>query len=1064
MASGVAGGSPSKQDKTTFTEGTDNVVPVGGVRNDTPVGDVSEDQASALRITPKRGVHANLRDNSGVEIGTSGNPVRVDTTGTTVQPVKAVASVDANNSTTSVLSGNAVFTGSATQMVAYAGVCINCFANVSGTLSIQWSTNGTDWDIVENAAITGGTAESFNINTHAEYFRIVYTNGGSAQTTFRLETILFPMNSGVHSSLVATGVTDNQSALTAKSVIHGRTTAGGGSYVPVKVNPSGALTADVSGTVTANAGSGTFAVSAASLPLPSNAATSAKQDTMITSLANIDAGIPAALGAALTSASMPVTIASDQTVPVSGTVTANAGSGTFAVSGPLTDTQLRATAVPVSGTFWQTTQPVSGTVTANAGSGTFAVSAASLPLPSGAATSANQTNGSQIAKIGDGSNTVSLSQDIDGEYHLQSSVIQDISVIAANSSTSNLNAGATFTGTSTATSGHGVINVHLHADQNCTVYVDQSSDGTNWDATDSYAFNATTLTGQGRSVKCVSSYFRVRVTNNGSSSTTYFRLNTTLEPIGSVLPRTLTTAGNLKVSAQEGEVGITNADVMSRLRMAAPEMHIDVEFFRGTPAELLTVTTANGGATAASNGAATFTSGTSANSQAKGVTQNYVSYRAGDEVFVEFSAAFTTGVASTYQRIGLYDTNNGVFIGYEGSSFGVTRRTGASDTTVAKASFNGDTLTGAANSKFTRLGTPEAIDLTKLNLYRIRFSWYGAAHIMYEVMSPDGKWVTFHTINYPNTATTPSMRTPELPITCDVSSTPSNSSVVITTNCWGAGVSGLREAGIIDAGNSRVAATLASATTWTGKWTACSQFGQIKTFLYASNSVTAGTLYCDFSMDGGTTTHRTVSISVTDANSESPHAFSPIAGHFRIRYTTGGTSHSNFTVQTILTELPYPIQQRVGTAMTDASDAHFVKAALTGYTGSAYAAMRVSSGGYAETYPTPSGATGQALTNSSSTALETNRVAKNAAGTLYGFTVTNTKSSGQYIQLHNTTSNPADTAVPVCIWYVNAGATLTVDFGIYGRRNSTGITLCNSSTAATKTIGSADCYFDVQYV
>lgn len=63
------------------------------------------------------------------------------------------------------------------------------------------------------------------------------------------------------------------------------------------------------------------------------------------------------------------------TQPISGTVTANAGTGTFAVSGPLTDaqlratavpvsgpltdTQLRATAVPVSGTFWQTTQPVS---------------------------------------------------------------------------------------------------------------------------------------------------------------------------------------------------------------------------------------------------------------------------------------------------------------------------------------------------------------------------------------------------------------------------------------------------------------------------------------------------------------------------------------------------------------------------------------------------------------------------------------------------------------------------------------------------------------------------------
>jgi hypothetical protein len=39
------------------------------------------------------------------------------------------------------------------------------------------------------------------------------------------------------------------------------------------------------------------------------------------------------------------------------------------------------------------TQPVSGTVTANAGTGTFAVSASALPLPSGAATSALQSTG-----------------------------------------------------------------------------------------------------------------------------------------------------------------------------------------------------------------------------------------------------------------------------------------------------------------------------------------------------------------------------------------------------------------------------------------------------------------------------------------------------------------------------------------------------------------------------------------------------------------------------------------------------------------------------------------------
>lgn len=64
-------------------------------------------------------------------------------------------------------------------------------------------------------------------------------------------------------------------------------------------------------------------------------------------------------------------------VPVSGTVTANAGTGTLAVSGPLTDTQLRATPVPVSGTVTVTDGAGalnvivdSGTTTVTQGTGT----------------------------------------------------------------------------------------------------------------------------------------------------------------------------------------------------------------------------------------------------------------------------------------------------------------------------------------------------------------------------------------------------------------------------------------------------------------------------------------------------------------------------------------------------------------------------------------------------------------------------------------------------------------------------------------------------------------------
>lgn len=66
-------------------------------------------------------------------------------------------------------------------------------------------------------------------------------------------------------------------------------------------------------------GGNSITVDATSLPLPTGAATAANQATEIASLASIDAGIPAALGTALIAASMPVNIASDQVVPISAT-------------------------------------------------------------------------------------------------------------------------------------------------------------------------------------------------------------------------------------------------------------------------------------------------------------------------------------------------------------------------------------------------------------------------------------------------------------------------------------------------------------------------------------------------------------------------------------------------------------------------------------------------------------------------------------------------------------------------------------------------------------------------
>lgn len=75
------------------------------------------------------------------------------------------------------------------------------------------------------------------------------------------------------------------------------------------------------------------------------------------------------------------------------------------VSGPLTDAQLRAVAVPVSGTFWQATQPVSGTITANQG-GSW-VLAANSGVDIGDVT-INNAGGAAAVNIQDGGNSITV--------------------------------------------------------------------------------------------------------------------------------------------------------------------------------------------------------------------------------------------------------------------------------------------------------------------------------------------------------------------------------------------------------------------------------------------------------------------------------------------------------------------------------------------------------------------------------------------------------------------------------------------------------------------------------
>ena len=171
----------------------------------------------------------------------------------------STSAVDPNNSTTTPLAANGVFTGTGTSCLNAAAIEVIMYSNVASAasgLSVQFSSDNINWDDSATYTFTPGSVgpnqgQTFITSARAEYYRVVYTNGSTLQTTFRLESVLKAQT--INGAVIALGstVSDTNHAQLTQSVIVGKTTGGGGGFVTVKVNPSGALTVET--TLTASA-------------------------------------------------------------------------------------------------------------------------------------------------------------------------------------------------------------------------------------------------------------------------------------------------------------------------------------------------------------------------------------------------------------------------------------------------------------------------------------------------------------------------------------------------------------------------------------------------------------------------------------------------------------------------------------------------------------------------------------------------------------------------------------------------------------------------------------------
>jgi hypothetical protein len=484
-------------------------------------------------------------------------------------------------------------------------------------------------------------------------------------------------------------------------------------------------TQPVSGTVTANQGTSPWITqdTAAEASLASIASAVGSYGSPASPVLQVEVMNPTTV---TFPSSLPVTQSTSPWV-VSGTVTANAGTGTFTVGGT------------VSISNFPATQPVSGTVTANQGTSPWVTQDAAAEASLASIASAVGSYGSPASPV------------------LRVEVMNPVS------------------GTVTADQG-GAWNI-----------------GTVTSITDSVTVTGTVAVTQSTSPWVVAGTLS---DNNAAPSTN----NLGVLPAKAVYNRPGKTQGNLTALSVglDGGLYVQSREASSladSIVTGTRNNQVELNFSEPFNASLITNTSNTTGTYTQANGCATYATGVDVAGRATGVSVQAFDYRPGHEWYCYFTASFATGAASSHQRIGPYNTTDGFWIGFEGTTFGITQYqngvlvggTANSAPSVARASFNGDPCNGSDNSAFTSLGVPVALNLANINIYRIRGAWFGTAPVVLDVFAPDGVWVTMHTFLFPNTLTTPYAYTTDWNVTIEVENAGNTSNLAITTPCLALG-------------------------------------------------------------------------------------------------------------------------------------------------------------------------------------------------------------------------------------------------------------------------------------
>jgi len=172
--------------------------------------------------------------------GTVINPSTLEKQQEAIDLMKCIVTGDA--SSTTPLSSGQTYTGNWINFLPWNAAIITVVTNANSTLYIEYSQDGTNvvTNLTRQESISSTKSGAYVAGRRANYFRVRLTANAN-QSSLNLQTILSARPVQMDAQPITDELKDTFIAETVRSVITGKTTAGGGGYVNVKVTPSGAL-------------------------------------------------------------------------------------------------------------------------------------------------------------------------------------------------------------------------------------------------------------------------------------------------------------------------------------------------------------------------------------------------------------------------------------------------------------------------------------------------------------------------------------------------------------------------------------------------------------------------------------------------------------------------------------------------------------------------------------------------------------------------------------------------------------------------------------------------------